>query len=67
MTNHVAVHTTGPAPLALVDGAVDLWRRGWERLRGIGFRTRPVPEPQSVPELLARLDPFNPAPGRGRR
>ncbi|WP_194815892.1 hypothetical protein [Nocardia sp. XZ_19_385] len=68
MMNQAAVRADGMAPLVLLDGA-DVWRRGREWLRGVRFRrVAPVEhEPQSVPEMLFELDPFNPAPGRGRR
>src|SRR5689334_20657385 len=68
MMNQAAVRADGMAPLVLLDGA-DMWRRGREWLRGVRVRREePVEyEPQPVPEMLIKLDPFNPAPGRGRR
>ncbi|GAB2644545.1 hypothetical protein GCM10027088_21610 [Nocardia goodfellowii] len=69
MMNQAAVRADGLAPLVFVDSAVDVWRRGREWLRGTRFRRAApfAPEPPSVPEMLIELDPFNPAPGRGRR
>ncbi|MFD6463936.1 hypothetical protein, partial [Streptomyces roseolus] len=69
MMNQAAVRADGMAPLVLLDSAAQTWRRGREWLRAKGSR-RPAAvatEPPSVPEMLIRLDPFNPAPGRGRR
>jgi hypothetical protein len=69
MMNQAAVRADGMAPLVLVDGAAQAWRRGREWLRGTSFRrATPTGAPApSVPEMLIRLDPFNPAPGRGWR
>ncbi|MEU8896340.1 hypothetical protein [Nocardia sp. NPDC048505] len=70
MMNQATVRADGMAPLVLADGIAQAWRRGREWLREAHFprtTTSGAAEPRSVPEMLVALDPFNPAPGRGRR